>query len=995
MPEETTRDSHEKLEIINNVKTRSSDWSVKNGDTTSDKYPTASNNGLKEKETKISFNNNNNPIKAKTVEISSEQLLGSTFLPNGTTENGHALRASARVIHKLRMDSARPNSPPITVLEGRKDDDLIGGTGSGKKKEEHKVNPKTPSQPKAPSRITWNNEEKDMFFDALNEYGRDFEAIATYINNKQKRKSTTDPFYKTKDQVRVLYYQFYQKVSKYLKFSDGESLLWLVMNSFSFLLLSFSEVKKVPQELYALINYGEMRKKLIFINEKSFLKLRELVYKGCVTIRTKGKNIKIKTPSCRALRKLNQLEEWQEEIKLPHRIDVILRPANVDAWGKVQSLAHNPRIRTQVPLQRRMSSLLQTLQHRWRSQELRLQEKIMSLEKIPVTVPSKSKAVRAHTFESDSKKNVTEPFLCFAPPPEQPIHRPVVHLSEFLSSDSICLNSYEQRIGVSIKGESLCSNAAKRVRHDSGSGEKLSVLNKSPEQKRQKLEIDTKPLVVDSNGNDTTEESDEKLTVVVPSSNDLLLSPNSSSRDSNEHNPVLPIIDSNLDLMDFRSNDSTDYIPQKSYAWNDLLEQAAALSENEIKTDDSNDARGTGVNNAKKEVKTEGLMELSCDNGTNEKKFEIAKVKKVKNRKKDVRKEATHFRPLISQKVLQEIREGWTLKNAGDLTFGDLYVMFGESSKLYLEYSWVQPKEVEADLSDVSSEVKLEVHEAHHKVATNENISMKLKQLLLVAQLQDKTKRRGTCACGHMCDHRKLNKNGGNDLVLSPQNNEGLFKHPNIPNRRTQMFANVSEGMRSRLAKLYRPRTRPIFTGKQVIVQRLLPVQPGVNHSYGVVTNNNDNSPIASASKQNGVQGTQQELTATPTECTVTIQTIDGEISQLLTAKMNQLSETKTPAELCNTDSFKSLMELSLPDMTSAGTSKDLSDGEQEYVYPSTPLMSPMRILHETPIDDGYGVEDVSLSSILGHLESACNTDQENEQSVSSTNVLFFNFIII
>lgn len=677
------------------------------------------------------------------------------------------------------------------------------------------------------------------------------------------------------------------------------------------------------------------------------------------------------------MRKLNQLEEWQEEIKLPHRIDVILRPANVDAWGKVQSLAHNPRIRTQVPLQRRMSSLLQTLQHRWRSQELRLQEKIMALEKVPAPVTSKSKAVKAHTFDSEFKKQVSEPLLCFAPPPEQPIHRPVVHLSEFLSSDSICLNSYEQRIGVSIKGESLCSNNVKRVRHDSGSGEKVQgqpiSSNKSPEQKKQKLEIDIKPLV-DNNGNDTTEEPEEKITV-APSGNVLLLSPNSSSRDSNEQNPVLPIIDSNLDLMDFRSNDSTDYNPPKLYTWNDLIEQAA-LSETEIKTDDSNDARANGV---KIEPKTDVLLEVASDSGTVEKKFEIAKVKKVKNRKKDVRKEATHFRPLISQKVLQEIREGWTLRNAADLTFGDLYVMFGESSKLYLEYSWVQTKEIDT-LTDVKADVPLE---SHGKVATNESISMKLRQLLLVAQLQDKTKRRGTCACGHVCDHRKLNK-GSNDSVLSPQNNDSLFKHPNIPNRRTQMFNNVTEGMRSRLAKLYRPRTRPMFTGKQVIVQRLLPVQPGVNHSYGVVTNN-ENSPIASTSKRKDTPTLQESNHNATNTCTVTIQTIDGEISQLLTAKMNQLSETKTPAELCNTDSFKSLMEMSLSDMTHAtGARKDMPDEDQEYVYPSTPLMSPMRILHESPIDDGYGVEDVSLSSILGHLENACNIEQETDQSVSS-----------
>lgn len=69
-----------------------------------------------------------------------------------------------------------------------------------------------------------------------------------------------------------------------------------------------TEIKKIAQELYALINYGEMRKKLVFVNQKACMKLKELVYKGSVTVRVKGKNIRIKTPSCKALRKLNQLE---------------------------------------------------------------------------------------------------------------------------------------------------------------------------------------------------------------------------------------------------------------------------------------------------------------------------------------------------------------------------------------------------------------------------------------------------------------------------------------------------------------------------------------------------------------------------------------------------------------------------------------------------------------------------------------------------------------
>lgn len=74
--------------------------------------------------------------------------------------------------------------------------------------------------------------------------------------------------------------------------------------SFSFI----ADIKKHAQELYALINYGEMRKKLVFVNAKACMKLKELVYHGSVSIRVKGKNIRIKTPSCKALRQLNQME---------------------------------------------------------------------------------------------------------------------------------------------------------------------------------------------------------------------------------------------------------------------------------------------------------------------------------------------------------------------------------------------------------------------------------------------------------------------------------------------------------------------------------------------------------------------------------------------------------------------------------------------------------------------------------------------------------------
>lgn len=80
---------------------------------------------------------------------------------------------------------------------------------------------KTPVQTR-PLRVIWTNIERNLFFEALNEFGKDFDAISHYVNAKQRRKSTTDPTYKTKDHVRFIYYQTFHKVIKYLRFSDGK-----------------------------------------------------------------------------------------------------------------------------------------------------------------------------------------------------------------------------------------------------------------------------------------------------------------------------------------------------------------------------------------------------------------------------------------------------------------------------------------------------------------------------------------------------------------------------------------------------------------------------------------------------------------------------------------------------------------------------------------------------------------------------------------------------
>lgn len=119
-----------------------------------------------------------------------------------------AVRTSARVIQKMKMDQIRPTTPPPhDKRDGTKDD-------------HHRPTQKTPTATRA-SRTNWSTVERNLFFDALNEFGKDFEAIANYINSKQKRKNSSDPTFKAKEHVRLIYVQNFQKIAKYLRFSEG------------------------------------------------------------------------------------------------------------------------------------------------------------------------------------------------------------------------------------------------------------------------------------------------------------------------------------------------------------------------------------------------------------------------------------------------------------------------------------------------------------------------------------------------------------------------------------------------------------------------------------------------------------------------------------------------------------------------------------------------------------------------------------------------------
>jgi len=67
----------------------------------------------------------------------------------------------------------------------------------------------------------WSMEDKNTFFKALNEYGKDFDALQSYFLSQAKKRGLLDIMIKNKEQIRHFYYRTWLKISKHLKFSEG------------------------------------------------------------------------------------------------------------------------------------------------------------------------------------------------------------------------------------------------------------------------------------------------------------------------------------------------------------------------------------------------------------------------------------------------------------------------------------------------------------------------------------------------------------------------------------------------------------------------------------------------------------------------------------------------------------------------------------------------------------------------------------------------------
>lgn len=384
-------------------------------------------------------------------------------------------------------------------------------------------------------------------------------------------------------------------------------------------------------------------------------------------------------------------------------------------------------------------------------------------------LPSTSKASESSASEISTQSHSVlstttgtfqyeEPLLCLTPHQDANIHRPYVNLSELLSSYNLCLNSYEDRIGATVRGEELSTehlfnfkemikSNAKRQRHDSGSEKK------SPDMKRAKSgEGETlKP---------STEQDEVKKSLADSSVFVTGDEANAEMKYENEYKSTGGY-EGNL----FEMEGISQITETTSSADECDKEEGSKVT---VKTEQTTETATNSLGLDKTTIKQE-TMDLQepviivpdCIKQNLAGRYKPTKNNLMTNKKRN----KDMFRPLINEGVIKKIRQGWTVDDVGDITIGDLYLMFGQDSKIFLEYKWIptaqndtvkteSAKNAKTVDKDNDSETKSNVHEVDKPKST---LSNKLKQLLMLAHMTEKTKRRTSCACGHVCD-RNLNK---------------------------------------------------------------------------------------------------------------------------------------------------------------------------------------------------------------------------------------------
>ncbi|XP_054463214.1 protein cramped-like isoform X2 [Anoplopoma fimbria] len=481
---------------------------------------------------------------------------------------------------------------------------------------------------------SWSTEDKNSFFEGLYEHGKDFEAIQNNIAMKYKKRGKPANMVKNKEQVRHFYYRTWHKISKHIDFANVYSRV----------------LKKSSQELYGLICYAELRKKVGgLMDDKNVSKLNELIQQGATTVRSKGRNLRIKAPMCRALKKLCDPdgvsdEEDQKPVRLPLKVAVELQPRSNHSWARVQSLAHNPRLRMVVELHRKVSSLIEYLKQKWAYHDRRILKSLMEREALdvgPSSAVSSCKPQQDELFLYPAESST----LTTLPGVARVVHSKASCTVHWLESGKNRPNAKElpaaQILGIhsapplrtgtkSGRGGAAAAGASVTVLCDS---RRTEPLNPEPSQ-----DCSTK----------VEEKKPQSVSVPASSQQTVALREEGTVIGPSEGGKICTGVEASIDLSVTKSIEKT-------------------CSGTESPSEPCNEEQNT-------------ITSSPEANQPPPAKPPVAGSEEVMSQ---------GSAPAAKERAVEQIRgEGWSARDAENVTLAELYLMFGKPGKLQLEYEW-------------------------------------------------------------------------------------------------------------------------------------------------------------------------------------------------------------------------------------------------------------------------------------------------------------------
>ncbi|KAM9305211.1 protein cramped-like [Gastrophryne carolinensis] len=567
----------------------------------------------------------------------------------------HGKSATTASVKGKGLDGATPSSPSCstgTNSSTTKASSRSSAPSAGEKDEGNKKKVRRQWE-------SWSTEDKNTFFEALYEHGKDFEAIQNNIAFKYKKKAKPASMVKNKEQVRHFYYRTWHKISKYIDFNNVFSL----------------GLKKSSQELYGLICYGELRKKIGgCMDDKNATKLNELIQLGATTVRYKGRNLRIKAPMCRALKKLCDPEgktglsdeEDQKPVRLPLKVPVELQPRTNQAWARVQSLAQNPRLRMIVELHRKVSSLIEFLKQKWALQEARIRK---SLEEQQLSEMEDSKE-ELYLFPPESAQ------LSSLPGVARVAHSKAnctVHWQESgkckQSSRDAHLLPPAQLLGIqtgqgTVRVQLKCQRGSIDAKQASKSDTGSSALTDTT----LPVENESGEILASEAVSDGPKTPDES----PPENMDTSVSVETANEAAGNELPVVDEPSLNDPFPHYMKSCQDLIVPERSPS------SANAVTSPPISpsTNPKSSGEAASPSQEKAEVTTANPAQENCTTQTS---GTDSQVKEQSGSSK------------ANQLTEQLRQEGWNQRTSENLTLAEVYLMLGKPGKLQLEYEWMDP----------------------------------------------------------------------------------------------------------------------------------------------------------------------------------------------------------------------------------------------------------------------------------------------------------------